>query len=799
MIMLVMTTFSVFLFRGGLMRVLSMRGKPGISLAELLVEVALLSIVSVAALQMMGVTESTLVGSQTKLNEQQRSEAISSFIYKDFARHALNDKVISQTYRNSDMPDDLQNSGSVTVATLFGNLDRYREGDPLCPLLADIDLESGTFTMEAGCVRPGGRPVAQLMNDLIAKGIVLTTGFQDGIGRCSISERIAINSGTGIATIRVDDKTCLGRGSDPKRGLPKGKQVLLPRFVAYDTEAPKTFFTSMIGSPDIATPDVGLEMPENYTVIGGGVPNATNIVNAFLDDPSRLITVSLATKENDAKLSVKAAPSVKLAGVNTSKLKLTGTSTDVRAALESLEYRSPAGFMSEDMLTGRLQAGSTIADDKTKLLVRVNCGGQTCGTALMFEIGKTDAAGVFQRTRYITSVSKCGTELPSTYYGYCGTSFRFDQIDGSPNWYPRTGNDIHFNYCSVAGKLLPYDYNQSLASNIAANKSQLYPKDVPPHGKKGQPMLETQKFPYITYSPRFRPYQKQDYVTVFLYEQDQTPLSASEESIRKSLTENRYSLFFQFDTFDKSGGNVTFELSNIEKGRVMSDLYDPFTFLDDTSEYFPKVPGNRRVADGAGSFRTLYDKITRIGSDGRLSTKVKWTKPNDGVVVPLKLDRSAYDPSTLKYELKHYNQGRDLSGSRNPKLSLQSWSGLNGWNIRSTKVTRTPTGFVSEVAWQTFDFNNGLPDQQTDFQLVVSKAQRCPTPVPDGFTVRTPPSGTDPDGASPDPDGASPDPDGASPDPDGASPDPDGASPDPDGASPDPEGTSPDPEGEGGG
>ncbi|MGC6454604.1 MAG: prepilin-type N-terminal cleavage/methylation domain-containing protein [Candidatus Puniceispirillaceae bacterium] len=768
------------------MRATRVSARQGISLVELLVAVALLSVVSVAAFQLINLTETTLVGSQTKLSQQQRSDAISSYIYKDFSAQALNDNLTTQIYQNPDMPDDLRNSGSVTVATLFGNRAREFQGNPVCSLLADIDLESSSFTMKSNCVEVGGVPVASLMNDLVSKGVVLTMGFEGGVGRCSVSKPIVTDGVTGVATIKVDDKSCLARGDDPTRGLAKSRNVLLPRFVAYSTDAPKTFYTSMIESPDIATPDAGLQMPDTYTVIGGGVPNATNIVSAFADNTSRMITVALQTNERDAALSASGPSSVVIKGADTARLSLSGTVASVRTALETLTYRSPSGFMSEDLLTGTLFAGNTKVNDQTKLIVKANCGGQTCGTALMFQLGKTDANGNFQRTRYITSVSKCGTELPSTFYGYCGTSFRFDQRDGSPNTYPETGNNFHLNYCSVAGKLEPYNKALTYTQNVALNHNKLYTR-TGQLGPRGTRMLETQKFPYITYSPKFRSYQEPDYVTVFLYEQDSTPLSAVEESHHKSLTENRYSLFFQFDTYDKTGGDVSFQLSNIEKGRVMSDLYDPFTFLDDTSEYFPKVKiGQKQVVDEFGRPKFVDVFETRIGSDGTLSTTARWTKPNDGVVVPLRLDNTSLDPGTGYYELKNYNQGTDRSGSRNPKLSLRSWNGLNGWNIRSTKVTKTPSGYVSEVAWQQFDFNQGMANEQTDFELVVSKAQRCPGP---GSSVRPPGS------PSPDPDGASPDPDGASPDPDGASPDPDGTSPDPDGASPDPDGTSPSPDG----
>ena len=53
--------------------------KTGISLVELVVVVALLGIVSLAAVQLLNMTEKTIIGSQTKLNQQLRSKSISSY------------------------------------------------------------------------------------------------------------------------------------------------------------------------------------------------------------------------------------------------------------------------------------------------------------------------------------------------------------------------------------------------------------------------------------------------------------------------------------------------------------------------------------------------------------------------------------------------------------------------------------------------------------------------------------------------------------------------------------------------
>ena len=57
----------------------------GVSLVEMLVAVALLSLVSIAALQLVRMTKNTMVGAEGTISQQQRSEAIAAYIYKDFA------------------------------------------------------------------------------------------------------------------------------------------------------------------------------------------------------------------------------------------------------------------------------------------------------------------------------------------------------------------------------------------------------------------------------------------------------------------------------------------------------------------------------------------------------------------------------------------------------------------------------------------------------------------------------------------------------------------------------------------
>ena len=131
----------------------------------------------------------------------------------------------------------------------------------------------------------------------------------------------------------VDDPKCLVWGADASRGVPAGKQVLLPRFVDYDTENPASFHTSLIEPPDIATAGIGLEMPERHRMDGGGVTNAAAIVDALANDPATDVFLELSTANSLSRLAVGAAPStVNVDGAGSAKLSLSGPLGAVRQA-----------------------------------------------------------------------------------------------------------------------------------------------------------------------------------------------------------------------------------------------------------------------------------------------------------------------------------------------------------------------------------------------------------------------------------------------------------------------------------
>ena len=676
------------------------REHSGMSLVELLIAVALLGMVSVAALQFIRTSETSLFGEQAQLTSQKRSEAISAHIYKKFADGTLAEPVAAEVYQDTAMPQDLLDGDGMTLVALFGNSSRFDGVDPRCVLTSDANLASGAFQIRHNCMTRGGQSIVQQMNSLIAMGVVLTTGLEEGVGRCSISKTIPIDFSTGIATVSVDDAGCLVYGLDMARGVPAGNQVLLPRFVAYDTAVPASFHTSMIEPPDVATAGIGLEMPDEYFVVGHGDLNVIGFVDALANNPQTDVFLELKTDVAMSRLSLQNAPgTVRTMGAGTSKLSIEGRLTDVRSALQKLEYRSPKGYMGEDILTGKLRSGSLVNSDNTTLNVGVNCGGQRCGTGTRFDFGEFNPTTGFTTREYVTSVSVCGSELPAAYYGYCGTKFKFDRADGLERRYPAVKNH-HLTECELASNLTPGDPNN-------ANRPSPYP--------------------YVLYSPKSREtdmpgMQRPDHVNVFLYEQTSTNLPQSLANTLKPTTENRFSLFFQFDTFDDTPGSVSFRLNNIEKGRVLSEKTDPFTFLDDTTEFFPKVhPKTGQLLSeaelkAAGLSTSLP---TKIGPDGRLTSSVRWLKPSDGLVLPLRLGAGARNPVTGRYELSGYDQDPDGDGVVDPNLEMLGWNSLQGWNIRATADDG------QSVIYKQIPFNMGKADQKTDIQLKISESQPC--------------------------------------------------------------------------
>lgn len=140
-------------------RNLKIRTLPGMSLAELLVSVTLLAMVSIAAIQLLDMTEATLLGEQGNMSSQRKSEAVAAFVYKDFIDGNLSKSSTPRTYVNSAMQEDLKQETSLSIATLFGNQTRYDGVNARCALTSDANLQAGTFAFRPDCLTIEGIPI----------------------------------------------------------------------------------------------------------------------------------------------------------------------------------------------------------------------------------------------------------------------------------------------------------------------------------------------------------------------------------------------------------------------------------------------------------------------------------------------------------------------------------------------------------------------------------------------------------------------------------------------------------------
>jgi len=634
---------------------------PGLSIVELLVAIAILSVISVTTIRLISSSDSQLLRSHIERKAQQADEAIATFIYEDFQSGSLLESTTPQSYVNASMPQDLRSANPLTMATLLGNGNRYDGLTPLCALLSDTNQSSPTFTFAANCVMRGTKPIAELMNELIAKGVKLTLAIESGAARCTISAPIQIAAATQVATATVEDPKCLLTSDSPPTSVKRGSHVLLPRFVIHNASDPQSFHASLIEPPGKNAPAIGLDMPPTKAVIGGGFVNDIAIIDATATVPRTPVSISIEVENPMSRLALKTLPNGVIAsGLGSRRIVLKGLIENIRTALAGLMYQSPAGFFGKDGLRSLMMAEPLRRTKRTTLDVIANCGNQTCGTATRFDLGTFDSAsGKFTTHQYLTTTSVCSNDYPTTYYGYCGRAVKYDRTDGLKN--PATAGQC------------------ALAADPVLQALQSYAPAYQP------PVTGVQHFPYVLFSPKARN-QRPDSITVFVHEQ------------MALKTRDRYTLFFNFDTFDATGGTVEFTLNNIEKDRDLDDRNDPFTLMDDPGEYTPRV----------------------MDANGVLTAAPSWQLPNDGVIVPLRLPASAQpSPKTGLFELKDYWQDPDGDNNTNPNLVLDSWQGLDSWNIRAVEADLTT------VSYQRIPFDANSAKPKTAIQLVIDGSQRC--------------------------------------------------------------------------
>ena len=635
----------------------------GMSLVELLVALTLLSMLSVAALQLMTTTETDLLTDHNTLNSQKRGTAIAAYLNESFEAGAIYDGLPEQPYTNAEMPDELQNGSPLTVASLFGNASRFDLLSPKCALLEDASIATKSFIFKVNCQITGETTITTKINKLIAKGVKVAFSIDGAGARCIISTPIPISEGTTVGTITVDDANCLKRGNTPAKA---GSQILFPRFVAYDSAEPSSYHTSLIEPVSVPTPGISIEMPDNRSVIGGAIVNPYTDILARASIPGSTVSLELSTENKNSRLEINGeTDGVMLHRQNNgSRLTLVGTIESVSRTLAGLTYASQDDWFGEDRLIGRLRNGPLIRTDETKLYVKPNCGGQSVGTAILFDLGTFTPGVGFTRVQTITSVTVVKGHTPRYQYGYCGYSdrrqrfIRYDRPDGTPTLIPGLKNNDSICQRAAEANVQVMNENKDLIN--------------PGH--------------YVQYSPRARG-QATDAISVYLFEQ----------MVNNTNNINAFSLFFNFDSFDTTGGTVRFTLNNIEQGRNLNNPSDPYVVLDDPSDFSPN----------------------QIGADGTLTANASWKKPNDGVVVPLRLPNAPLEAGKTLYDLSSYAQDPDGDNVTDPNLTLSNWTGLNRWVIWGTSEDGSSVGF------REISFDNATASEKTAIQINISKSQRC--------------------------------------------------------------------------
>lgn len=425
---------------------------------------------------------------------------------------------------------------------------------------------------------------------------------------------------------------------DPSLAVTKGKQIIFPRYVAYNRDNPADFYTSMIEPLDKSAPGLNIEMPPFFTSISSVLTKLNNIGVFALDTKSQL-SLEINTSHPKNRIRFSSIPSgITVTGDNSSKVSFGGTGTQIASLLSKLQYQSDNGFFGDDILTLNARAGAVSRTASSTIKITANCGGVANGTATRFDLGRYDnATRRFTVNEFVTTVSVWSTNYPQDYYGYCGPDksqpgvyVKFDRTDGVPSYYPED----------------PFPCTRPHASDAnLPNK-------------------------YINYSPRNRD-EIPDSITVFLHEQ------------HTLNTVDRFSLFFIFDDNDRTGGKVRFNLNNIEPNRNLTSFADKFTFADDPHEYKPPTIGANGTLFSKPGWDKSHDGLVlplRLPSNGKRKDKYELEFYNqdpdgDGDVNP-RLQMVAYDNIT-KWNVRAVNDSgvgvsyRQFNLKNNPDIQLR--------------------------------------------------------------------------------------------------------------------------------
>lgn len=548
--------------------------RSGFSTIELVVALSLFAVVSVAAIQFVTQNETSLLKGRNELTTQQKNSAIASYIYDDFRKDNLADGLQAPVYRNTAMPQDLQDAPPLVVGTIFGNGSRYNGTEAKCKLQSDAFIQYKFISIDNNCQNRAGYKIAENMNAILSRGAKVVFALEGGGGRCTVSSPIQNASATTVRVF-VDDGSCLRQGANLTLPVRAGKQIILPRYVAYSRDNPASFYTSMIEPLDKSAPGLTIEMPPLFTSVSS-ILTALKDIGVYAMDTASQLSLEINTSHPTNRLRFSSVPSgVTITGDNSSNVTFQGSSTQVASLLSNLQYQSDNGFFGDDILTLNARAGAISRTASSTIKVTANCGGVANGTATRFDLGRyDDATRTFNVNEFVTTVSVWSNVYPQDYYGYCGPDptnasryVKFDRTDGVPSYYPAT----------------PLPCTRPLDAN---------------GNSPGE---------YINYSPRNRD-EKPESITVYLHEQ------------HTLNTVDRFSLFFIFDDNDATGGKAIFRLNNIEANRNLTSFADKFTFADDPHEYRPPTIGLDGTLTSVPNWTKAHDGLVlplRVPNNGK--------------------------------------------------------------------------------------------------------------------------------------------------------------------------------------
>ncbi len=509
----------------------------GVSLVELLIALTIISVAAIGIFSALTQVETSLFKSRITLTEREYDEAVSSYVYDEFLDGDIVDTSNTQTFTSTELPDDLSSGDQHVIANIIGMEDRYDGLDAKCVLTADADTTNSQIQFEADCIETAAsQNVAQNINQVVNAGAKISFAIVGAGGRCVVSDNITDADDNDTSIITVEDATCLSNTAG--NAADNGSHILFPRFVTYHQDNPGRFYSSLIEPVTNITAGLDLNAPNTLTAFSGIEREVPGVSLTGLE-PNTNASLSLAAGQPDARIRFNNTDNITITDDNTSSVTISGALLDLRAALDNFTYISPDGYFGTDNITYSARSGAASLNEFTSIDIEPNCGGETDGTAVRFDIGYMDN-GTFELVDFITSVSIWNADVPQGYYGFCSNSTNPSKnvrylADGSSD--DNTSICVKNNTVETDGEF------RHASTRLTQDEA--------------------------------------DKITVFVYE----------ESDR--YTVDRFSLFFIFDDAPNDGGDANVTLDGLENNRDLDSDSDLYTFADDQTEYNPStISGN---------------------------------------------------------------------------------------------------------------------------------------------------------------------------------------------------------------